>query len=187
MDALKAIEERRAVRSYDSRAVDRATVERLIQAAIQAPSAVNAQPWAFAVIQDRKLLARVAAEAKALLLSGGLREELSGKYREILESPGFDIFYGAGTLIIICADTEKPNASEDCSLAGENLMLAATSLGLGTCPIGFARPYLNLPEVKEELGIAPHLAPVLPIIVGWPTGETPRPPREEPRIVFWRA
>lgn len=184
MDVLEAIYQRRAVRAYTAQAVDREVITRLLQAAVHAPSALIAQPWAFVVIQDRSRLKTYSDRAKALLRDGEARDPGTRHFREILSSPDFNIFYDAGTLILICA-TSRLHAAEDCALAGENLMLAACSLGLATCPIGFARPFFNLPEVKAELGIPAELSPVLPIIVGYPREVSPATPREAPRILAW--
>lgn len=186
MDVMQAIEERRAVRAYRDEAVDRETVRKLIQAAVQAPSAMNSQPWAFAIIQDRKILEAISDGAKRLLLDVDTGDPRMKQFREILASPDFDIFYGASTLVVICATSGRQSAAEDCALAGQNLMLAAHGLGLGTCPIGFARAYLNLPEVKSNLGIPADVTPVLPIIVGRPRGAATATPRDDPRILCWK-
>jgi nitroreductase len=186
MELMDAIYKRRAVRAYKTQKVDRATVEVLIEAAIQAPSAMNQQPWAFGVVQDPDLLARWSGRAKAHFLATldpGLH---LGELRDMLASPDFNIFYDAGTLILICAKPGTMNGVEDCCLAAENLMLAACSLGFGTCVIGLARPWLNLAETKRELDIPADYEPVLPIIVGYPRGETPATPRNEPEILFWK-
>lgn len=186
MDTLDAIYQRRSVRAYRAKHVDRDVVDKLLDAAVQAPSAMNAQPWAFAVIQDRELLDDLSTRAKAHLLGTYDQDARLSRYRDVLSDPEFDIFYGAGLLIIVCAGTEGLVPAEDCCLAGENLMLAAVALGLGTCCIGWARPLLNLPEVKDELGIDTDLSPILPVIVGYPTGETSLVPRNAPRIVSWK-
>jgi nitroreductase len=73
----------------------------------------------------------------------------------------------------------------DCWLAAENLMLMACGLGLGTCPIGFAVPILNTPEVKRELGIPAEYEVVAPIAVGFPRGFTPPVSRRPPEIIAW--
>ena len=82
----------------------------------------------------------------------------------MLIGPGFHIFYHAPSLIVISASQTGPWALEDCSLAAENLMLAAHASGLGTCWIGFAQAWLETAEGKTalQLGrddvvlIAPH-------------------------------
>ena len=65
-------------------------------------------------------------------------------------------------------------------------MLAACSMGLGTCVIGAAVPALNTPGIKAELGIADQVTPIAPIIVGIPRGETLPTARKEPEILFWK-
>ncbi len=186
MDVLKAIRTRRAVRAYEDRPVDAATVDALIEAAIRAPSAINAQPWAFAVVQDGGFLRRLSGRVKAHWLETAPRDPITVHLRDTLASPAYDVFHHAGTLVVICATRRDAGAAEDCFLAGENLMLAATAMGLATCPIGLARPLLDRPDVKRELGVPIDVVPVLPIVVGWPRGETPPTPRNAPRIVCWR-
>jgi nitroreductase len=103
-----------------------------------------------------------------------------------MEQPDFNIFYDAGTLVVICARAPGSFVTADCWLAAENLMLAAVELGLATCPIGFAVAMLNRAEVKAELEIPPDVVAVAPIIVGRPRGETPPTSRKEPELLCWR-
>lgn len=185
MELMETIYKRRSVRAYMSKKVDKATVETLIKAAIQAPSALNAQPWAFAVIQDAVLLKQYSDRAKAALLENLEPSSPLYAHRDLLTNPGFNIFYDASTLII-CAKPVALNAAEDCCLAAQNLMLAACGMGLGTCPIGFARPWLNLSEAKRELGIPADYMPVFPVIIGFPKEAAPPVARKEPEILFWK-
>jgi nitroreductase len=83
---------------------------------------------------------------------------------------------------LIAAIAEAPWFVEDCSLAAENLMLAAHAAGLGTCWIGFAQSFLNTPNGKALIGIPGAWAPVAPIIVGRPQGDLKPVPRNIPRI-----
>lgn len=103
---------------------------------------------------------------------------------DMVTDPSFNMFYNAGTLILICAKSSDQAAAEDCCLAARNLMLAACDLGLATCPIGFARSRLNLPDVKEELGIPVGYAPITPFIVGYPAETPPPVARLEPEILI---
>jgi nitroreductase len=73
----------------------------------------------------------------------------------------------------------------DCWLAAENLMLAACEAGLGSCPIGFAVSLLNTREAKEELRFPSAAVVVAPILLGYPRGTVPAPPRTEPQILSW--
>jgi len=186
MDLMQAIRHRRAVRAYKDRPLDRATLEELLEAAIQAPSAMNAQPWAFYVVQDKHLLKTWSDRAKIVYLAQAPPTDLPEPYRQILSDPAFNIFYDAPALILICAKPGGMVPAEDCSLAGQTLMLAAYGHGLGTCPIGFARAWLNRPEVKLELGIPAAYEPVLPIIVGYPREIPPPRERRTPEILAWR-
>jgi len=187
MEVLEAIRRRRAVREYTDRPVGRATIDELLAAAVQAPSAVNQQPWAFVVIQNRDLLRQYSDRSKeywARTMSGDASWE---HLRGLIVDPTFRIFYDAPALIVICARPGGLNPAEDCCLAAENLMLAAHALGLGTCPIGLARPWLNLPETKQELGIPEQYAPVFPVIVGYPRGEVSSPGRNAPEVLVWKS
>jgi len=186
MDVQEAICKRRSVRDYTDHPVDKATVRSLIQAATFAPSAVNHQPWAFAVVQDKTLLKRYSDRAKVLFAKTTDLSSMPPHIRTMLADPAFDIFYNADTLIIICAKPIGQHPDWDCCLAGQNLMLAAHGMGLGTCPIGFAWPLLKQPDVKRELNIPPEFDPVLPIIVGYPTKPPPAVPRNDPEILCWR-
>ena len=189
--AMRAIYGRRAVRVYGDKPVSREDVELLVDAAIHAPSAVNCQPWAFVVVQQREVLARYAKEGKQLLLNEPPVVEVveSGlpdmdRLREMTSGPDFELFHGAPALVVIYATSAE--GMPDCFLAAQNLMLAAWSLGLGTCPIGLARPLFNRADVKEELGVSPEWTCALPIAVGWPDGETAPTSRHPAQIVAWR-
>jgi nitroreductase len=142
MDLKEAIYSRRAVREYTAEPVDEKTIRELIDAAIQAPSAVNQQPWSFCVVRDQAVLARISSEAKAHMLRTS-PAALLPHFQERLSNPAFNIFYHASVLVLISSATESPWAVENCSLAAENLMLAARAAGLGTCWIGFAQKWLE--------------------------------------------
>ena len=185
MDVMEAIDKRRSVRVYTDQPVDKATIEVLIKAATHAPSSMNEQPWAFAVIQDSKRLASWSERIKAYVLKRLKQESPLAKYRDLLTNPDYHVFHRAGTLIIICARSGVHNGEGDCSLAAQNLMLTACAMGLGTCPIGFARPWLNRASIKRSLSIPDAYSVVFPIVVGYPSGETPPVQRRAPEILFW--
>jgi nitroreductase len=186
VDAMNAIYERRAVRAYTDGKVEKACVLALIDAAIQAPSALNQQPWAFVVVQERALLRRISERSKQLTLAVLEPGTPLWEHRAMLQDPAFDVFYGGSTLIVICATPGAWAANEDCCLAAQNLMLAAHALNLGTCPIGFARAALNEPGTKAELGIPADHSAVMPILVGHPRERPERPPRREACILAWK-
>ena len=166
-------------------------VTQLIDAAIHAPSAINAQPWAFVVIQERGLLARYAKDGQALLLGDSPtiqneQDRSSGVdwLHGLASAADFALFHDAPTLVVIYAISA--GGVSDCFLAAENLMLAAWSLGLGTCPIGLALPLFDRAEVRTELDVPSEWRPALPIVVGWPAGETPASARRPAVVAAWK-
>ena len=184
MEALEAIYGRHAIREYAPEMPTKETIQSMVKAAVQAPSAMNLQPWAFAVVRDRDRLVSISDRAKGHLLKTMAAGSPLSSLRERLADPGFDIFYGAPVLIVICATSSEAGASEDCALAAQNLMLAAHSEGLGTCWIGLARPWLGEATAKGELRLPTSYAPVAPIILGYPKGEPEIHPRQHPEIVW---
>jgi len=185
MELRQAIRSRHAVRSYRRQSVAEPDVRRLLEAAVRAPNAKNEQPWSFAVVQNRELLQQYSDQVKAQLRADGGGG--SPASRALLLSESFDVFYGAGTLIVICGRTDSEHAAADCWLAAENLMLTACDLGLGTCPVGSAVAVLNSPKVKAELDIPRGLAAIAPIVVGYPDEPASLPtPRAAPRILSFR-
>lgn len=186
VDLGDAIFNRRAVRSYSPRELEPETVQKLLVAAVQAPSAMNQQPWVFGVFHGRKRLHEYSERAKRYLVSTyPATFELHAR-SELYENPSYDLFHGANTLIVIYATRGLLHPNEDCCLAAENLMLAAYGLGLGTCPIGYARPWLDTLEIKREFDVPEHYAAVFPVVLGYPSGFTEPTPREEPNVVSWK-
>jgi nitroreductase len=192
LSALDTIFLRRSVRTYEPRPIDDATVRALLDAAVQAPTAMHLEPWAFVILQNESLLRKYSDAAKALWLKGGKTHEalhvprLGRGFGARAADSDFSVFHHAGTLIVICARAAGPFVEADCWLAAENLMLAACALGLGTCCIGSAVPVLNTPEAKTELQIPSDFTAVVPIVVGVPAGPAPEISRKDPEILFWK-
>ena len=182
MDLKEAIYTRRSVRDFTAEPVAEKAIRDLIEAAIQAPSAVNAQPCTFCVVRDKTVLAVISREAKAHMVKTTPVGLMSHHFSEILNDAKFDIFYHAPALILISTVADVPWAVEDCALAAENLMLAACGAGLGTCWIGFAQSWLKTPEGKALLKLPAAFKPVAPIIVGHPKSAPAPVPRKEPEI-----
>jgi nitroreductase len=182
MDLKEAIYGRRSVREFISEPVSETIIRDLIDAAIQAPSAVNQQPWSFCVVRDQVILATISREAKAHMMKATPLGLMSHHFEEMLTDPKFDIFYHAPVLILISIVVDMPWAVEDGALAAENLMLAARAAGLGTCWIGFAHGWLGTPEGKALLKLPASYKPVAPIIVGHPKSQPAPVPRKQPEI-----
>jgi len=171
VDLFEAIRARRSVRRYLPDPIPQETLEELLSAAISAPSAGNAQPWRFIVVRDQRLKEKLAAAAY-----------------------GQEFLAEAPVVIVVCADLERARKAykergeklyclQDTAAAVENLLLAATAKGLGTCWVGaFAEG-----RVSEILGLPKGLRPVAMIPVGKPA-ETPkaRPRRPLSEVVEYR-
>ncbi len=171
MTIFETILARRSVRSYKVQEVDRATVRILLEAAVRAPTAIHQEPWAFVIIQDRQLLRRLSDCAKPLFLAEMEAQQNSSKSSshmlDIFDNPDFNIFYNAGTLILICGKKAAPSFTADCWLAAENLILTACAMNLGSCVIGSALAAFNIPEVRANLKIPDEFSVVAPIILGY--------------------
>ncbi|MBP6963482.1 MAG: nitroreductase family protein [Armatimonadetes bacterium] len=186
MELMDAIRARRSFRAYKTDPVSRETIERLLEAAVLAPSGMNQQPWAFGVVTDRTLLKSYSDSVKKLLLGKMKEWPWLERYRDLFANPDYSVFYNAPALVVVYGLTESPIARTDCTLAAENLMLAAADAGLGTCWIGFATELLDSQEVKVSLGVPAEYSAIAPIIVGIPDGPPPDREREAARVLFWK-
>lgn len=187
MELMDAIRNRRAVRDYAPEPLDRVQLRTLVDAAIQAPSAVNHQPWSFCIVTDQRLLQRISDKAKAHMLHSPSVGLLAHHFQTLLSDPGFHIFYHAPALVLISAKDAGPWSEVDCALAAENLMLAARAAGLGSCWIGFAQDWLGTTDGKAMLGLPAASQPVAPIIIGKVRSWPPPVARHDPDIRWLEA
>lgn len=185
---LEAIHARHSVRAYAPTPIDSATVETLLDAAVHAPTAMHEEPWGFVIVQDTALLQRLSDLAKPLFVEEVRHRNAQGAGHSFdhFTRPDFNIFHGANTLVIICAKPLGQFVTADCWLAAENLMLAASAIGLGSCVIGSVVAALNIHKVKTELGIPDEYTAVAPIVIGVPGGDTVVTSRREPRVLSWK-
>jgi len=186
MELMEAIRGRRSVRAFAATPLDRAVVEQLLDAAVQAPTGMNCQPWAFGVVQGVEAVAELGQRAKAHLLAGLDDASPLARYRERLSQPDFHLFYGAPAVVVIYGKPDGVTTAADTAMAAQNLMLAAYGLGLGTCWIGFAHGYLEQPEVKAEMGVPAAYKVAAPLAVGHPVEAAPPVDKRPPEIVYWR-
>jgi len=182
MELIDVLEKRRAVRVYLDKPLDRATVEQLIHCATLAPSAMNLQPWAFAVIIGKQRIEKLGQRIKDSLLKNFSETVYGPSIRGMIEKPEYSLLHDAPVLVLVMAKSPEPQALEDCCLAAQNLMLAARDRDIGTCWVGFARPWLNLAEIKSELGIAEKYHVVAPIVMGYPKSWPDSHGRNAPEI-----
>ena len=185
---MDAIYKRRAVRDYTPKMVTDVAIETLLYAAIQAPTAMHEEPWAFAVIQDKSLLDRLSVTAKKIALAAAIKADghAAPHSVEMLSKPDFNVFYNASTLIVIYGNPIGSFAAADCWLSAENMMLAAYAAGLGSCVIGFAVAALNTEEWTKELQVPAGMIAHAPILLGHPAGVTPATSRKPPEVLCWK-
>lgn len=141
---LQSIRERSSHRKYLPDQLTEQQLSAIVDAALQSPSAVNAQPWHFTVVQDQALLADINKTAAKHALK---REEGSRSPRFGDET--FHVFYHAPTVIFISAH-KSHYAPIDCGIAVQSMALAAESLGLGSVILGLPREAF-VDEDKERL------------------------------------
>lgn len=185
MNVLEAIAQRKSVREYADSPVPRELIEQLIEAASKAPSAMNTQPWAFGVIQSREKLQSLRGKVRDALLAELDAKGAPSEFRERVASSDRDPFYGAPVAVIIYATKLDDFSAINCSLAAQNLMLAATELGLGTCWIGVACPYFSSEQGKSDFGVPQDSKAIATLIVGYPAGETAPKEKSAPNVLFW--
>lgn len=185
---IDAIYKRHSVRDYSTEVVSEASIHALLYAAVQAPTFMHQEPWAFAVIQDRKILKRISENAKHMALNEAEPTSIKepGKVLSMASDTDFNIFYNAATLIVIYGRPLEKFIAADCWMAAQNLMLAAYAANLGSCVIGFAVPALNSVKWKKELQIPAELTAYAPIIVGYHAGASARTSRKPPEVIYWR-
>lgn len=186
MNLQQIITGRRSVRSYEDRPLSEEIIKELIVLGIHAPTGSNMQPWAFVVVEDKELMRRWSDQTKEILLGQMDKNPYLQQYRGVLSNKEFNIFYNAPCLLLIYGNTVSPNHVFDCSMAAQNIMLAAYEKGLGSCWIGFAMTLGNSPQFKEMLGVPEQFRLVAPLVLGYPKGTWPAIPRKEPVIFAWK-
>ena len=182
MDLKEAIYSRRSVREFTAEPVSEAIIRELIDAAIQAPSAVNQQPCSFCVVRDQNVLATISREAKAHMVQNHADRAHVASFQRSLERSEFQhLLSRAG------ADSDfhrggHPMGGRRLRARGGEPDAGGARRGLGTCWIGFAQAWLGTPEGKALLKLPAAYKPVAPIIVGHPKAAPPPVPRKEPEI-----
>lgn len=181
-EVIKTIKKRRSIRKYKSdKKVPKDTINLLLECAVLAPSAMHRCPWHFIVIEDRKKIQELSKKVKEQMkiLGYGM------KFLELISSKKDLIFYNAPLIIIITCDKKIKWRKEDSALAMENMFLAATSLGLGSCWIGYAHRLNSNEDVLKEIGV-PESHEITGVgIFGYPADEEKKTPERKAKVVKW--
>ena len=171
---VKAIMERRSIRKYLDKPVEHEKLAQIVKCGINAPSGMNKQPWEIRVVESQELINQV-------------NEVYKKANPDILEKdPSFkNMFRNAPNLICVAGEQ---NSGLDCGLLGENMMLAAQSLGLGTCclggPIGFLKSNEEAAFFIQKLGFSEGYDLMYILAVGYPDEAPAAKPRDENKVKF---
>jgi nitroreductase len=164
MDVLEAIKARRSIREYSDDPIPEKTLEKLVDAARFAPTARNVQPWEFVVATEKELIKKIA----------GITDH--GKF----------LSQAAACIIVFCRDTKY--YLEDGCAATQNILLAASSLGIGSCWVaGDKKPYCS--QLNDLLSVPLGFKLVSIVGLGHPKckatfGETEKRPLKE--LLHWQ-
>ena len=168
-EVIKAIKERRSVKSYKPDAVPAELLDAVLEAGTYAPTGRNMQAPIIVAVTDK-----------------ATRDRLSKLNAEVMGMDG-DPFYGAPAVLVVLADRSRSTYLYDGSLVMENLMLAAHSLGLGSCWIHRAKEVFDSAEGKAllaSLGIEGDYEGIGNCIIGYTdTPPVERKPRKENYII----
>lgn len=186
---------RRSCRCFTDKSIDRAMLEDLVKIGITAPSGTNSQSWTFTILPTRKAVASLAEQVASffkrlnttaektmlrfflkLIGKGELDAYYHGYYQKVKEAleewhgSGKDRLFHNGTAAILVGSS--PGAScpaEDALLATQNILLAAHSMGLGSCLIGYAVAAMKRdPSIKQSIGIPSEEEIYAVIALGYP-------------------
>jgi nitroreductase len=188
-EALKIIYERKSVRSYTEEKIPEDIIREIVKAGTHAPNGMNAQALRFVIVTNRTVMKSYSDQAKHLFVEmvkkGGPSSEAKLQRMKMLLDPDFDLFYGAPVLVFVFAAPNALTPVEDGSLAAENMFLAAHSFGLGSCWIGFASQLMTSPDFVKETSVPTDHRLIGSLVFGYPKGDRPPTPREEPKIINW--
>jgi len=207
----KVIFRRRSNRMFKRQPVPRELIERLLEAGRYAPSAGNCQPVRYVVTDDQELMGEIEEGARKVLrllansyLKGGLlrraflhlygwRKPGEMDIRPIyavraLEQEGsrLSLFHHAPCVIFVLGDKRGVGDYKlDAGIAGQNIVLTAHSLGLGTCYVGLIKPVNMVKKLRKKLGVEYPYEVVTSIAVGWPKVKQDREVVREKTPVTW--
>lgn len=177
---VDAINRRRSIRAYEPKPVPRDTINTIIQAGNQAPSTMGLvkgvlrfQPWRFVVVEDpefkQKLLQTALPVWQKIIET--MKETDPGLYKKVMTlyeampEPKDMVYHGAPVILFVIGPISN---AVSCALACENIMLAATALGLGSCYTGFGAMIKGDADIIRTLELADGERIYGPILLGYP-------------------
>ncbi len=180
------IKSRRSIREYLDTPLSEETIKKIIDAGRYAPTGLNLQPWRFMVVQNKEMLKKLSDYAKPILVKNleGRKDAGAVNFLKRLQDKNFNLLYNAPVLILVIGIKNNALTDYDCSMCAGNMMLAAHSLGIGSCWIGGAAVIQQSEELMAELKIPQNYKIVAPLIFGYPGTMPPTPEKRDP-VIFW--
>lgn len=184
-EAVKTLQARRSVRSFESRQITDEELETLLQVATDSPTARNLQPFHFTAVQDSALLAHMSELICQQMLQG--TEEQKKK----ASAPGYDPLFHTPTLIFVNGNVKSSfHAQTACGIAAGMIVAAAEEMGLATCVIASSLFMFQSAEgeaLKQQLQLPEGYQTVCTVAVGYPKGDKPaRPDKRNPEELIVR-
>lgn len=180
-EVIQNILNRRSVRVYSDEQIKQEDLDLVLKAGLFAPSACNTQPWYFTVIQDKDLIDTLSSESKKEFVNH--ENEI---FRKMAMNENYRLFYNAQTIIVISGEKSAIEPKIDCAAATQNMLLAAESLGIGSCWIGlvaFLFRSQRCPEFAKRLEIPEGYEPYYAITLGYKKYDNPNAPSRREHTV----
>lgn len=172
---IETIMARRSIRKYKPEAVDREQMQTILDCGIHAPNGMNKQSWEVRVVDNPDFI-------------NGLTEIFKKENPKAAERPGFkNMFNNAPTVAFIAYDPKYDMAQIDCGLLGENMILAAQSMGIGSCCLGGPVRFMKSPvaaEYMKKLGFSEGYELLYAIAFGYPDETPAAKPRDASKVKF---
>jgi nitroreductase len=195
-EVIKTINQRRAVRKYKSFDVSRTLIEQIIDAGRMAPSALGKEPWKFYVVTSKEDIKLYSSEIVKQGIHTMPKLSLKKVFKAIVTTVTHassiidflreddPVFHGAPVVIFITANADDEWAALDIGMCAQNMLLASKSLGLESCPIGFAT-YIEKTTHFSKLEIPKDEKVYLAVIIGY-GNETPKPHERIKSNIFYK-
>jgi nitroreductase len=180
-EVIAAIKSRRSVRAYKPDLLSKAEIDAIIEAGAWAPSGHNSQPWHFTAIQDRAVLEEINARAKEKMLKINV-----DWIQALARNPKSDITHKAPALIIVSMREGAITGAADCAAAMQNMMLAAESMGIGSCWMGLVGFLFDDVELMRSYGVPEGYRAVHASVFGYPAeGAKREGPARKPDVASY--
>jgi nitroreductase len=184
-EVIRTIEERRSVRNFESKPIPKNFMQQIIDAGNRAPSGMNARAWRFVVVADKaakqKLVDWTMPRYKKWFEQ--LSAPMKAKREEVERRMTDPIYYSAPAIVFVIGT--GMTAPFDCPMVCQNMMLAARSLGIGSCWVFIGQLASDEPEMRGMLELKDGEKIYGPIVLGYPKGDFPVPPQINSAVVKW--